>query len=166
MLKWALVAMIWITLVGGLSGYLALCGRADLPERRQLLTSEAALVMRLRSTHALGGEADPFASNPEAAGDAVTVRWSDASGVLQQAVVPRLEADQAREVSLGGLVLGRNDVNITVADPAQAMAVEMGLLRDGQIVWSQVLWLDPGQQRVEQAIVDLTPNDTGTDHEH
>ena len=146
-MKFALVAVIWLILVGGLSLYTFERDRRQPPPVAAETVPEAPMEAHtLEITPGFATAADPFAlrSDPAAA---ATLLVRVAGRELYRSDKPLPAGVTLTVHPVPGLVLGHNEIYLRAVPPqgeALDHAVRVRLLRGGRVVLDQTLWGEKG----------------------
>ena len=146
-MKFAMVALIWLILVGGLTLYTYERDRRK-PHPIEAVTSKEAPMeaYTLEITPSFATATDPFALKGEPAAEAtVVLRAGDRE--LFRSDKPLAAGVTVSVHPVAGLVLGRNELYLRAAPPlggALDHAVRVRLLQRGRVFLDQTLWGEKG----------------------
>ena len=146
-MRFALVALIWLVLVGGLALYTYERERRQPPDLAALVTREApAEAYTLEITPSFATAADPFALQGEAeAGATVLVRLGERE--LFRRDKPIAAGVTVSVHPVAGLVVGLNEIYLRAVPPLGYPldhAVRARLLQGGRVLLDQTLWGEKG----------------------
>ena len=149
-MRFILVALIWLVLIGGLSFYIQQRD-ARIPPRAEAQVSLQAVSgnYALELTPTFGAAPDPFALQVEGEAPATLLVRLDGQPVYRSEA-PLVRGETLRIAPLEGLVAGRNELYVE-ATPAfdeahLSHALRVRLLRDGIELLDQTLWGEAGRK--------------------
>lgn len=146
-MRFALVAMIWLVLVGGLSLYTWQRDRRQHAAVAVAPVREAPLPYTLEVTPTFTTAADPFALREDpAAAATLLVRLAERELYRSDKPVPAGVTQSLQPVP--GLVTGHNELYLRAVPPREMVldhAVRVRLLQGGRVVLDQTLWGEKGR---------------------
>lgn len=167
-MRFALIAVIWLILVGGLALYTYQRERRHPPPLADTVTREAPMeAYTLEITPSFPTAADPFALQGDPAASAtVVVRMGERELFRSDKPLPAGVTVQVHPVA--GLVLGRNEIYLSAVPPFREpldYALRVRLLQGGRVVLDQTLWGEKGAK--VSGTIPFTLTGTGeADHAH
>jgi len=146
-MRFALVAAIWLILVGGLFLYTYQRERRLPPQMEAVVSKDApGEAFTLEITPSFATAADPFALKEDpAAGATIVVRTGGRE--LYRSDKPQQAGVTVTVHPVAGLVAGRNEIYLRVVPPLAAPldhAVRVRLLQGGRVLLDETLWGEKG----------------------
>lgn len=146
-MRFALVALIWLILVGGLALYMQERERRQPPQMAQPMTQAAPVeAYTLELTPSFATAPDPFALAGDAdAGATLLVRLGERE--LYRSDKPLPPGVTVTLHPVPGLVLGHNEIYLRAVPPrgeALDHALRVRLLQGGRVILDQTLWGEKG----------------------
>lgn len=167
-MRFALVAAIWLILVGGLVLYTQQRERRQPPRMAAVVSEEAPMEeYTLEVTPGFATAADPFALAGDAAAAAtLVVRMGERELFRSDRPLPAGVTQSVHPVA--GLLVGKNEIYLrAVPPPGEALdhAVRVRLLRGGRVLLDQTLWGESGAHVAGAIPFELTGTKEA-DHAH
>lgn len=147
-MRFALVAVIWLILVGGMALYTYERERRQPPPIAEPVTKEASMeAYSLEITPTFATAADPFAlqGDPDAA---ATLLVRVGERVLYRSDEPLAAGETVSVRPVPGLVIGLNEIYLRAVPPRGAAmdhALRVRLLQGGRVVLDETLWGEKGR---------------------
>jgi hypothetical protein len=170
-MRFALVALAWLILVGGLSFYIHERDSRPAVEISKPAVREAARGnYTLEVTPTFSTAADPFALQGEVTA-ASTLQVSQGDKIIYR-TEESLEAGMTVRVHpVAGLTAGRNELYLQASPPLSDIprdnAVRVRVLLDNRVLVDETLWAESGAKVSGTIAFSLTkPEDVDHDHEH
>jgi len=168
-MRFALVAAIWLILVGGLSLYTYQRERRLPPQMEAVVSRDApGEAYTLEITPSFATAADPFALQGDPlAGATIVVRT--AGRVLYRSDKPQQAGVTVSVHPVAGLVAGRNEIFLRAVPPFTAPldhAVRVRLLQGGRVLLDETLWGEKGANVASSIPFTLTEAGEGGHEQH
>ena len=168
-MRFIMVALIWLILIGGLSFYIQQRDSRIIPKAQAQISVELdSAAFALEVTPTFGAEADPFALLDEGQSPATLVVRLGGQDIYR-GEQPLARGETLRIEPLQGLVVGNNELFFD-ASPAfeeshLTHALRVRLLRGGVTQLDRTLWSEAGAK--VSGTIDFTLEEAAeTDHDH
>lgn len=146
-MRFALVALIWLVLVGGLTLYMQERDRHQAPRIAEPVTQAAPVeAYTLELTPSFATATDPYALTGEPGAEATLLARLGARD-LYRSDRPLTAGVTVSVHPVPGLVLGHNEIYLrAVPPPGEALdhALRVRLLQGGRVILDQTLWGEKG----------------------